>query len=61
MTGCLLGDLATTGTTVEECAVVAADVLNWFDGYMRSMLGLGGVRLKRFSPAESVNLNAYSM
>jgi hypothetical protein len=58
--GILLGN-SFSGTTLADCAVVAADVLNWFDTYLHSVLGLGAVRRKRFSPAEFVNLNAYSI
>ena len=50
-----------SGTTLKDFAVVAADVLNWFDTYIHSVLGLGGVRRKRFSSAEFVSLNAYSI
>lgn len=50
-----------SGTTLKDCAVVAADVLNWFDTYIHAVLGLGGVQRKRFSSAEFINLNAYSI
>lgn len=43
------------------CAVVVADVLNWFDDYLHAALGLGGVRKTRFKPADFIGLNAYSI
>jgi hypothetical protein len=50
-----------SGKDLTDCAVVVANVLNWFDEYIHSVLGLGIVRRKRFSSAEFVNLNAYSI
>ena len=50
-----------SGTTLRDCAAVAADVFNWFDAYMHSVLGLGVVRRKRFTSADFVDLNAYSI
>jgi len=50
-----------SGATVNDCAGVAADVFNWFDEYVHSVLGLGAVRRKRFSSADFANLNAYSI
>lgn len=45
----------------EDCTVVAADVLNWFDEYMHSVLGLGKVVRKRFDCKSFTSLNAYSI
>jgi hypothetical protein len=50
-----------SGTNVQDCAVVAADVHNWFDDYVHAMRGLGVVRRKRFSFADLLVLNAYSI
>lgn len=49
------------GKTLDDCAVVAADVLNWFDSYMHSALKLGAVCRKRFSAGDFLNLNSYSI
>jgi hypothetical protein len=50
-----------SGSTLKDCAVVAADVFNWFDAYMHSVLGLGAVRHTRFASDNFINLNAYSI
>ena len=44
-----------------QCATVAADVLNWFDEYMHSILGLGPVIRQRFDHHKLLSLNAYSI
>ena len=49
------------GTTRDDCARVAADVLNWFDEYLHSVLGLGAVRRQRFKWQDLMGLNAYSI
>jgi hypothetical protein len=43
------------------CAVVIVDLLNWLDEYIHSALALGPVRKTRFSKADLMNLNAYSI
>jgi hypothetical protein len=58
--GRLLGG-SFSGTTLQDCSVVAADVLNWFDAYMHSALGLGVVLHRRFASSHFVNLNSYSV
>ena len=50
-----------SGTSLQDCATVASDVLNWFDSYIHSVLGLGAVRRKRFSYGDFLGLNAYSL
>jgi hypothetical protein len=58
--GKLLGDKF-SGNSLEDCTAVAADVLNWFDAYMHSVLGLGAVRHQRFAAQKFLSLNAYSL
>lgn len=49
------------GSSLIDCAEVAADVLNWFDEYVHAVLGLGAVRRKRFHRGDFMGLNAYSL
>lgn len=49
------------GSSLLDCAEVAADILNWFDEYVHAVLGLGVIRRKRFSRADFMGLNAYSL
>jgi len=50
-----------SGQSLQDCATVAADVLNWFDAYLHSVLGLGAVRRQRFTFKNYLTLNAYSL
>ena len=50
-----------SGQSLQDCAAVAADVLNWFDAYLHSVLGLGAVRRQRFSFQNFLSLNTYSL
>lgn len=50
-----------SGTTLEDCADVAADVLNWFDEYIHAVIGLGSIVHPRFSRRDFLGLNAYSI
>jgi len=43
------------------CAVVVAEVLNWFDAYLHAALSLGALRRIRFNQASFMGLNAYSI
>jgi hypothetical protein len=43
------------------CAAVVAEVLNWFDLYVFTALGMGAPAKPRFSNTEFVGLNAYSI
>lgn len=49
------------GTDILACSTVAADLMNWFDDYVHSVLNLGAVRRKRYSRGDFVGLNAYSL
>jgi hypothetical protein len=49
------------GPDKAACAVVVAEVLNWFDEYIHVALGLGAPRRTRFGVADFMNLNAYSI
>ncbi|MHC2633947.1 hypothetical protein ACVME5_006630 [Bradyrhizobium liaoningense] len=49
------------GTSLQDCTNVVADVLNWFDEYLHSVLSLGPVRRKRFKASDFLGLNAYSI
>lgn len=49
------------GTSFHDCTQVAADVLNWFDEYLHSVLSLGQVRRRRFEANDFIGLNAYSI
>jgi hypothetical protein len=49
------------GPDKEACAVVVAELLNWFDEYMHGALSLGARRKTRFSKADFMGLNAYSI
>jgi hypothetical protein len=43
------------------CAMVVAEVLNWFDAYMHVALSLGAPRRTRFRQADFMGLNAFSI
>lgn len=58
--GKLLGG-SFSGRSLQDCAAVAADVLNWFDAYLHSVLGLGAVQRPRFTFNNFLSLNAYSL
>ncbi|MGE3714285.1 MAG: hypothetical protein AB7F82_07130 [Alphaproteobacteria bacterium] len=49
------------GPDKAACAAVVADVLNWFDDYLHTALGLGSVKKTRFRPTDFQSLNAYSI
>ena len=49
------------GRDLEACSIVAADVMNWFDEYLHSIMNLGPVKRKRFSKSDFMSLNAYSL
>ena len=46
---------------VQDCGVVAAEVLNWIDIYLHTALHLGPVRQVRFDANLLATLNAYSL
>lgn len=50
-----------SGSSINECSVVAADLMNWFDNYIHSVLNLGQVKKKRHLATDFINLNAYSI
>lgn len=50
-----------SGTKLEDCAQVAADVLNWFDAYIHAVLSLGAIIQPRFAKNDFLGLNAYSI
>lgn len=58
--GKLLGGMF-AGTDVEACSIVAADLMNWFDEYVHSVMNLGPVRRKRYSKRDFMSLNSYSI
>lgn len=58
--GRLIGG-AFQGTSFQDCAAVAANVLNWFDEYIHSVLGVGPVRRQRFTANAFTGLNSYSI
>ena len=49
------------GTNIEDCSVVASDLMNWFDEYIHVVMGLGTIKKKRFSKNTFMSLNAYSL
>ncbi|MBL6612394.1 MAG: hypothetical protein ISS15_21070 [Alphaproteobacteria bacterium] len=49
------------GRSKDDCAQVAADLLNWFDEYLHAALALGTVVRQRFSKSDFLTLNAYSL
>lgn len=58
--GKLLGG-SFAGTDILACSTVAADLMNWFDAYIHSVLNLGAVKRNRYSRGDFVGLNAYSL
>lgn len=58
--GKLLGG-AFSGKDINACSAAAADLMNWFDDYLHSVLNLGPVKRKRFSARDFIALNAYSL
>lgn len=58
--GKLLGGLF-AGADIVACSVVAADLMNWFDEYVHSVMSLGPVKRKRYSKQDFMSLNAYSI
>jgi hypothetical protein len=58
--GRLIGT-AFAGPDKLACAAVVAELLNWFDEYMHAALGLGAKRKIRFTKADFMGLNAYSI
>lgn len=58
--GKLLGG-SFTGTDIEACSIVAADVMNWFDAYVHAVMNLGPVKRERYSKLDFMSLNAYSI
>jgi hypothetical protein len=49
------------GTDIDACASVAADLMNWFDKYIHSILNLGSVSKMRYSKYDFISLNSYSI
>ena len=49
------------GPDKAACAHVVVDVLNWLDEYIHAALALGARRKIRFTDADLVNHNAYSI
>jgi hypothetical protein len=49
------------GRDIFACSKVAAEVLNWFDSYIWSVMQLGPMPTPRFKPTEFATLNAYSI
>lgn len=58
--GKLLGG-SFSGRDINDCAVVAADIMNWFDSYLHSVLNLGSAKKKRFHLSDFISLNSYSL
>ncbi len=50
-----------SGPDKQACCAIAIDVLNWIDEYIHASLVLGAPRKTRFSQADFINLNAYSI
>lgn len=50
-----------SGTDINACSAVAADLMNWFDEYLHSVLNLGSVKRQRYSAGDFNTLNAYSL
>jgi len=50
-----------SGTDINACSAVAADLMNWFDEYLHSVLNLGSVRRLRYTDKSFIALNAYSL
>ena len=49
------------GSDIETCALVASDLMNWFDEYIHSVLNLGSVQQRRYTYLDFIGLNAYSI
>lgn len=49
------------GTNIDDCASVAADLMNWFDKYIHSVLKLGPLKRERYSKSDFLSLNSYSI
>jgi hypothetical protein len=49
------------GKAIEDCAQVAAEVMNWIDRYLHAALNIGPILKQRFKKADFMNLNAYSL
>ncbi|PAU35734.1 hypothetical protein CKF94_24135 [Vibrio coralliilyticus] len=49
------------GTDIDACASVAADLMNWFDEYIHSVMNLGSLKRKRYSKYDFISLNSYSI
>jgi hypothetical protein len=49
------------GTDIEACAMVASDVMNWFDEYIHGVMNIGPVKRKRYAKRDFISLNAYSI
>lgn len=58
--GKLLGG-AFSGTDINACSAVAADLMNWFDEYIHAVLSLGPVKRQRYKHTDFAVLNAYSL
>lgn len=58
--GKLLGG-SFAGGDIQACSKVAADLMNWFDNYIHSVLNLGPVKKQRFTAGDFISLNAYSI
>lgn len=50
-----------TGRDILSCSAVAADLMNWFDEYVHSVLNLGTVRRRRYLRGDFVSLNSFSI
>jgi len=50
-----------SGASLNDCASVAAGVLNWFDTYIHTVLALRPIGKIRFSARDFLGLNAYSV
>ncbi|MEZ9342180.1 hypothetical protein [Vibrio cyclitrophicus] len=49
------------GLNLNDCAQVAADLMNWFDEYIHAVLSLGSVSKKRFNKNDFNTLNSYTL
>ena len=49
------------GVDIDACASVAADLMNWFDEYIYSVMNLGALQRKRHSKYDFISLNSYSI
>lgn len=49
------------GADMRACSAVSSELMNWFDDYVHAVMNLGPVTRKRFSSADFMSLNAYTL